>query len=313
MKYPVIEIRQPGTAALWVIVRDRLVVGRDCDGILLRDDHASRQHIELNVEDSKLTVTDLESTNGTLLNGLPLEGSKPFLQDDVVVIGRTELRQVLADLNSPLETIPTAVSSPTTVTMIAEQMIGEEINPDDFKNKEGTVTIVFSDIERSTEMTARLGDQRWLILLNEHNRLFKECVSAHNGTIIKSQGDGFMLSFMSVRSAMECAIEIQRSINTYSEHDPDLAFKIRVGVHTGEAIHTLDGDIFGRHVVMAARIANAAKGGQILASSLVKELASGSIDLKFGDAHSIAIKGLEPVIVHEICWRQHPNGDTAKL
>lgn len=304
MNYPVIEIRQPGTAVLWVVVRDRLIIGRDCDGFLLRDDHTSRRHIQLKLEDDILCVTDLESTNGTLVNGLPLNGTKPLLPDDVVVIGRTELRQVSSDLSLASSLTSTHQSSPNTVTIIANQVAAESIDPAEFKSKEGTVTIVFSDIELSTEMTARLGDQRWLVLLKDHDKIFKNCVCKHNGAIIKSQGDGFMLSFQSVRSAMACVMEIQCAIKAYAERNPDMAFKIRIGVHTGEAIHTMDGDLFGRHVVTAARIANAARGGQILASSLVKELASGSSELVFGDAKTISIKGLEPVNVHEVYWQQ---------
>src|SRR5207249_2485883 len=62
---------------------------------------------------------------------------------------------------------------------------------------DGTVTILFSDIEGSTQMTERLGDQRWLQVLREHNRIVREQLAAHGGFEVKSQGDGFMIAFQS--------------------------------------------------------------------------------------------------------------------
>jgi len=301
MSYPIIEVRQPGTTVLWVIVHDRLILGRDCDGLLLRDDHTSRQHIELKLASKNITVTDLNSTNGTLLNGIKLNGTKPFLMDDVIIIGHTEIRLVslhtdaLSNNNNHFNVLTSSV------TLLADEVVAERPELSAFQSKEGTVTIVFSDIESSTELAAKLGDQLWLSLLKEHDRLFKQLVSQYHGAIIKSQGDGFMLSFQSVRSALQCVIAIQKAINKQFAKTTETSINIRIGIHTGEAIHTLDGDLFGRHVITAARISSQAKGGQILASSLVKQLAQGA-DIRFGEAKEIPIKGLETMIVHEVFW-----------
>ena len=73
---------------------------------------------------------------------------------------------------------------------------------------DGTVTILFSDIEGSTAMTERLGDQRWLELLRSHNDIVRQRVAAHEGFEVKSEGDGFMLAFQSARKALECADSI---------------------------------------------------------------------------------------------------------
>ena len=301
MSYPVIEVRQPGTTVLWVIVHDRLVIGRDCDGLLLRDDHTSRQHIELKLAPRNLTVTDLNSTNGTLLNGIKLNGSMPFLMDDVIIIGHTEIRLVSLNTNALSHPNDQLHLSSSTATILAEQVIAEKPVASEFLSKEGTVTIVFSDIESSTKLAAMLGDQHWLALLKQHDRIFKQLVSQYHGAIIKSQGDGFMLSFQSVRSALQCIIAIQKTISKEFNQAADKAIKIRVGIHTGEVIHTLDGDLFGRHVITAARISSQAKGGQILASSLVKQLAQGA-DIRFGEPFDIPAKGLETLTVHQVLW-----------
>ena len=301
MSYPIIEVRQPGTTVLWVIVHDRLILGRDCDGLLLRDDHTSRQHIELKLASKNITVTDLNSTNGTLLNGIKLNGTKPFLMDDVIIIGHTEIRLVSLHTDALSNNNNHFNVSTSSVTLLADEVVAEKPKLSAFQSKEGTVTIVFSDIESSTELAAKLGDQLWLSLLREHDRLFKQLVSQYHGAIIKSQGDGFMLSFQSVRSALQCVIAIQKAINKQFAKTTETSINIRIGIHTGEAIHTLDGDLFGRHVITAARISCQAKGGQILASSLVKQLAQGA-DIHFGEAKEIPIKGLETMIVHEVFW-----------
>src|SRR5690606_8369106 len=77
---------------------------------------------------------------------------------------------------------------------------------------DGTVTILFSDIEDSSMMIERLGDSRWLELLRRHNRIFRRQVRAHGGYEVKNQGDGFMLAFGDPAAALRCAIAVQREI-----------------------------------------------------------------------------------------------------
>ncbi len=77
-----------------------------------------------------------------------------------------------------------------------------------------------------------------------------------------------------------------------------------MGIHTGEAIVSGDGDLFGRHVNLAARIANLATGAQILASFVVREIAAGRTDIRFAAPLTAELKGFdEPYIVHELLWR----------
>ncbi len=83
---------------------------------------------------------------------------------------------------------------------------------------DGTVAILFSDIEDSTVLTERLGDERWLQLLREHNAIFREQLDRHDGYEVKSQGDGFMLAFPDPCEALDCAIEVQRA---FAERERD--------------------------------------------------------------------------------------------
>ncbi len=77
-----------------------------------------------------------------------------------------------------------------------------------------------------------------------------------------------------------------------------------MGVHTGEVIAE-QGDIFGKHVMLAARVGGLADGGQILVSSIVKEIASARGDLAFGPPETVSLKGIEgDHVVHELRWQE---------
>src|SRR5437588_377999 len=167
---------------------------------------------------------------------------------------------------------------------------------------DGTVTILFSDIEGSTEMTERLGDRRWLEVLREHNTVIRSEVRAHDGFEVESQGDGFMVAFASARRALACAIAVQRAFAGRAEDDPDEAIRVRIGMHTGEAIRERD-DFLGRNVILAARIAAQARGGEVLVSSLLKELTESSGDIAFGEAREVNLKGLSGSYrLHTVEW-----------
>jgi class 3 adenylate cyclase len=167
---------------------------------------------------------------------------------------------------------------------------------------DGTVTILFSDIEGSTEMTERLGDERWMELLREHNAIVRDKLKAHGGFEVKSQGDGFMLAFQSARRALQCAAHIQRAFARRNESAEE-PIRVRMGLHTGEAIKDGD-DFFGKHVNLAARIAGQAEGGEILASSLLKELTASGGDIAFSEGREVELKGLTGSHrVFAVAWR----------
>ncbi len=172
---------------------------------------------------------------------------------------------------------------------------------------DGTVTLLFSDIEGSTLSNERLGDRRWLELLHVHNRIVREQVNTHEGFEVKSQGDGFMVAFSSARRALDCAIGIQRALWQHSEGDPDEPLAVRIGLHTGEVVKE-GADFFGRNVTMAARVAGCARGGEILVSSLVKELADTG-DISFGRVREVELKGFSGTRhLHEVIWREGAAG-----
>jgi len=104
-----------------------------------------------------------------------------------------------------------AMATQTSIDAVAASVYVDKPDLKPHAAPDGTVTILFSDIEGSTAMTERLGDQRWLELLRGHNAIVRKRVAAHEGFEVKSEGDGFMLAFQSARRALECAVDIQRA------------------------------------------------------------------------------------------------------
>jgi len=156
---------------------------------------------------------------------------------------------------------------------------------------DGTVTMLFSDIEASTTVNERLGDVRWLELLHTHHAIVRNQVHEHGGYEVKAQGDGFMIAFASARRAVQCARAMQQAIDTRLGEHPDGPIRLRIGLHTGEAIRD-DADFYGKNVVLAARITDQARGGEILASSVVKQLTESAGDVRFDNERELELNGL---------------------
>jgi len=162
------------------------------------------------------------------------------------------------------------------------------------------LTILFTDVEGSTALTQRLGDAKAREVLRNHERIVREALRAHGGAEVKAMGDGFMASFSSATRALECAIAMQRAFAQHNESAGE-TISVRIGLNAGEPIAE-DEDLFGTAVILAARIAAQAKGGEILASDVVRQLVAGKGFL-FADRGEVALRGFEgPVRLYEVRW-----------
>ena len=177
------------------------------------------------------------------------------------------------------------------VDQIAEAV--SESRPDLTRSSasDGTVTIAFTDIENSTKLNALLGDRRWLDVLRAHNTVVTDITAEHGGTVVKGQGDGFMLAFASARRSLTCAQAIQRGIRE-TFNDPGSPISVRIGLHVGETVHEAD-DFYGNAVNYAARVASAASGGEVVVSALVHALVAPTGEFRFEDAREVELKGVE--------------------
>jgi class 3 adenylate cyclase len=324
--YPIVVVKQPNRKALQLQITDSIEVGRECDGLLLADPQTSRRHALIELRGSDILIEDLGSTNGTYLDGEKTTMPVVLRAGSVVRVGDTTIELVTpvdasrntAQAGAARSTIVAgsvdAMSAPvraagnapagareTSIDMVAKAVRDTSPLLEEY-DYEGTITIVFSDIESSTERASSMGDTAWMQILNKHNEIVRRNVRRGGGREVKNQGDGFMLTFPGARRALQAMIAVQRELAEMEQQDLAGSVRIRVGVHTGEVIAE-GGDIFGRHVMMAARVAGHAHGGEILVSSLVREIASARGDLQFGEPRTVALKGLEGEhVVYPLVW-----------
>jgi class 3 adenylate cyclase len=165
-------------------------------------------------------------------------------------------------------------------------------------------TILFTDVEGSTALTERLGDDASREVMREHERIVREGLVRHGGDEVKTTGDGFMASFGSAIAAMECAIDLQRRFAAHNA-STDFPILIRVGMSAGEPIAEND-DLFGTAVIAAARIGAHAQGGEIHVSDVVRQLVAGK-GFDFTDRGAVELRGFdEPQHVFEVGWVGNP-------
>jgi adenylate cyclase len=150
---------------------------------------------------------------------------------------------------------------------------------------DGNVAILFSDIEESTALNERIGDRAWVRLIGRHDKLIRRHVQSHQGHVVKSQGDGFMVAFADPEQAVRCSIDVQRALSKRPN-----GIRVRIGIHTGKSVRRGD-DLFGRNVAMAARVAAQADGGETLVSEPVRESVGGKDGISFDDGQDVELKG----------------------
>ena len=163
--------------------------------------------------------------------------------------------------------------------------------------------ILFTDLEGSTAITSKLGDDEAVEQLRTHNAIVREQLKRHNGREVKHTGDGFMACFASVRQAVECAISILAAFDTHNKANPDQTMRLKIGLSAGEPVAE-GNDLFGATVQLAARLCSYAQPEQIIAASVVQELCLGK-KLPFKSHGPQQLKGFDrPLNVSEVLWRQ---------
>src|SRR2546422_1479334 len=195
------------------------------------------------------------------------------------------LREIAEGLGQPIN----ATAPLTAETIIGSLAVGQT---------EGTVTIMFTDVEESTRLLSTRGFTASHEIMKAYETIIDEKVAQHAGRRIKGLGDGFMISFGSARHGVECGLDIQQAIAEYSKQNPERKLRIRIGLNTGEVVEEA-GDIFGAAVNVAARVAGKAKGGEILVSEIVRQLVGPIAEMKFDFRGRYKLKGFPDR------WRLH--------
>ena len=147
----------------------------------------------------------------------------------------------------------------------------------------GLTTVVFVDVEASTAMLNRVGDGTGVASIGAQLDRVRERVEAYDGNLVKSTGDGFLLTFSSPRQAVSFTLASQRALAGSLP-------RVRVGINTGEVI-AADADPLGAAVNAAARIAGRAGGGEVLVSDVVRQLVGTVPAVRFVDRGRCRLKG----------------------
>jgi class 3 adenylate cyclase len=196
---------------------------------------------------------------------------------------------------------------------MANSLDGDEVSPPadlkqimDTWNKpltqtaQSIITIIFTDMVGSTDMTQAQGDIVAQGVVRRHNSIVRNALRDYQGKEIKHTGDGIMASFASAANAVEATISIQRQVKA-SNARSDLPLHLRIGINSGEPIQE-ENDLFGGTVQLAARVCAKAGTDQILCTNVVKELSSGK-GLGFINRGEHALKGFkEEMLLWEVPW-----------
>jgi class 3 adenylate cyclase len=257
-------------------------------GLLLNDAGISRRHLGLANRFGEVYVSDLGSTNGTSVGGRAVERDHRLAVGEVVRFGRCTLELVSPSV--PGSRVPQAIDAPTTViasladSALSTGHLADTVRP-------ATVAIVFSEIEGSARRALELGDERWQELLDVHHQIVRGMVARHGGTEGGAYSGGFVHCFGSARAAVACVTDVQRALAAHEHANPLAALRVRAGVHLAEAVVGHDRQRFDLAVIMAAKMADTARGGEIVVSHVVRELVEPRGDTSFGSTRRVRLDG----------------------
>jgi len=189
------------------------------------------------------------------------------------------------------------------IAVVAASVDAKRPNMSMAAGKDGTVTLMFSDMHDYTGMMERLGDRKALKLVEAHNSIVRTQCEAYGGFEIELRGDGFLVAFPTPQAGVRCAIALHQAFADYSRGHAEQPISVRIGLHTGEAIRDED-KFFGKTVVHAFRIADLARPEEILVSGDVKATLEAQGSFRFADERNVTLKGFSGEYpVARVEWR----------
>jgi class 3 adenylate cyclase len=218
-------------------------------------------------------------------------------------IGMTKLVQEVLTAKLELQGIASGSTVTASIDAITAAVTFDRPDLRQHAASDGTVAVLFSDIEGYTALNERLGDVRTQELLRAHDAILRREVAAHRGTVVKSQGDGYMMVFARAADALAGAAAVQRSIAAHDFGADAGPVRVRIGGHVGEVIREGD-DFFGRTVIIASRVTGEATGGEILVSDALRVAAGdGHAPGAFSGSREVVLKGVRGTHhVHRLDW-----------
>lgn len=186
---------------------------------------------------------------------------------------------------------------------VVEQFLGriEEAPVGEPRVASGLRTILVTDMEGSTSLVQRLGDDVAIRMIREHEGIIGACLRRANGRMVKGLGDGVLACFESIVRALDCTLEIQQRLVERNESS-DQPIYVRVGLSAGEPVSEND-DLYGSAVTLASRVCGVCQPGAILATSAVRDIALGK-GFQWDDKGEVTLKGFEdPMHLYSLTGR----------
>jgi adenylate cyclase len=132
--------------------------------------------------------------------------------------------------------------------------------------------------------------------------LIDPTIAVHHGRVVKRTGDGSLIEFRSVVDAVRCAIEVQNGMVERNAGLPeDRCIRFRIGVHLGDVVEEVDGDLMGDGINIAARLESICEPGAICLSEDAYRQVKGRLDLAVTDIGTKELKNIaEPIRVYSL-------------
>jgi class 3 adenylate cyclase len=179
---------------------------------------------------------------------------------------------------------------PTSLDVLADALGAADFPVGAMSSPDGAVTLLLVALDDCPAIVAALGDDGAAIMLRNHRAVVEAAARSHEGQVVKVEQDAVMVSFTSSHAALRCAVGLQRTISQL-EVAPVGRLRLRAGVHTGFVISSGQ-DVFGRNVVIAARVADQAAGGEILVSAAVRDYTASDPSLRYEDRGAVHFRGV---------------------
>jgi class 3 adenylate cyclase len=166
-----------------------------------------------------------------------------------------------------------------------------------------SVTTVVLDILDSDRKAADMEFARWSAVVDAHASIVRRHNIRARGLELACCRDAFLLAFASALQAVTCAIDVQRAAYALARSRPADAVQVRAGTHTSDAVVRTEAHLFGHHIAVTAALAKSARGGEILATGIVRELIELSGSAVFDAPRRLSNRSSSDIcLAHPVRW-----------